>query len=238
MNDRSSEFDDVARGLRRSAQGVRPSASTCLDDLELTDFISGLAPLPARDRAVAHLAECASCRALYADLLATLAAPEIVKARAATLGNEFEPSTQVSRTRSSLNRGVFAVTALAAAALLFIAVSVPGFRQDSSTTLRDVADPVTVTAPALLSPLGAIDTTPIFRWKSVDGADLYRVTVFSPDGVVVWDEESTDTVIALPSMSPLQSGATYMWRVQARTSYNRWSSSDLAEFRVGNGSGR
>jgi len=70
------------------------------------------------------------------------------------------------------------------------------------------------------------------RWSAVAGADRYRVTVFDATGGVVYAAEASDTVVAFPDSVSLTPGASYLWKVDARTSFDRWAASDLAEFRV------
>jgi hypothetical protein len=70
------------------------------------------------------------------------------------------------------------------------------------------------------------------RWSPVAGADRYRVTVFDATGGVVYASESADTVVAFPDSVALVSGASYLWKVDARTGFDRWAASGLAEFRV------
>jgi len=70
------------------------------------------------------------------------------------------------------------------------------------------------------------------RWSHVAGADRYRVTVFDATGGVVYTAEASDTVVAFPDSVPLVPGAAYLWKVDARTGFDRWAASVLAEFRV------
>lgn len=70
------------------------------------------------------------------------------------------------------------------------------------------------------------------RWSPVAGADRYRVTVFDATGGVVYASESADTVLAFPDSITLVPGASYLWKVDARTGFDRWATSELAEFRV------
>jgi len=49
---------------------------------------------------------------------------------------------------------------------------------------------------------------------------------------VVYAAEATDTVVAFPDSVPLVPGAAYLWKVDARTGFDRWEASVLAEFRV------
>jgi hypothetical protein len=70
------------------------------------------------------------------------------------------------------------------------------------------------------------------RWSHVAGADRYRVTVFDATGGVVYAAEASDTVVAFPDSIALVPGASYLWKVDARTGFDRWAASELIEFRV------
>jgi hypothetical protein len=70
------------------------------------------------------------------------------------------------------------------------------------------------------------------RWSPVAGADRYRLTVFDAAGNVVYAAEVSDTVVAFPDSIVLAPGVAYLWKVDARTGFDRWAASELAEFRV------
>lgn len=163
---------------------------------------------PARARVEGHLAACAECRG------------EVVS---------------VARlTRSLSNRRRWAVAApLAAAALLLLAM-VPWAHRPGGDglVLREPAITTTV-APTLLAPVGAVATLPPLSWTSVPHADRYRVTVFDGSGAVVWETQSADTSVAVPTTTSLQPGTPYFWKVAARTGWDRWVLSDLSSFTLG-----
>jgi hypothetical protein len=73
------------------------------------------------------------------------------------------------------------------------------------------------------------------RWTAVPGADRYRVTLFDADGRVLFETQVPDTIAALADSVSLQAGRPYFWKVEARTGFDRWTGSSLAEFRVGRG---
>ena len=66
----------------------------------------------------------------------------------------------------------------------------------------------------------------------VPEAELYRVTLFQADGRVLYEIEARDTSVVLPDSVRLMSGGSYLWKVEARTGWNRWSASRLFEFSV------
>jgi hypothetical protein len=67
------------------------------------------------------------------------------------------------------------------------------------------------------------------RWTSVPRADLYRVTFWRADGTVVWQADIRDTVHALPLEITASGERSLLWEVQARTGWDRWVFSDIAE---------
>ena len=76
-------------------------------------------------------------------------------------------------------------------------------------------------APEPLAPLGGTPAAPVaFAWAAVPGATGYRLQVapsatFTSGVYVVTTTAATGAV--LPSWQRLRPGATYHWRVQART---------------------
>ena len=69
-------------------------------------------------------------------------------------------------------------------------------------------------------------------WTSVPRADRYRLTVFDRDGTVVWEAEGSDTAVALPRSILDGRGTALLWKVEARTGWDRWVASELIEFSV------
>ena len=97
-------------------------------------------------------------------------------------------------------------------------------------------EPVTlISAPILLKPTGTVARVDALSGRSVPRATQYRLTLFTQEGTTAWDTETSDTTVALPANVHLVSGATYYWKVEARTDWNRWTSSDMVEIRIGGG---
>jgi hypothetical protein len=72
----------------------------------------------------------------------------------------------------------------------------------------------------------------VLRWSAVPGADRYRVNLFDSRGLSLYEAEFTDTVAALPDSIALIAGRAYLWSVDARIGWDRWSSSPLTTFSV------
>src|SRR6267378_2702751 len=118
----------------------------------------------------------------------------------------------------------------ARAAVLLLLLWSPG--DDRSSGHRGPPPPPPATTPVPRSPVGAVAAVTELRWSPVAGADRYRVTVFDATGGVMFAKEATDTVVAFPDSIPLVPGASYLWKVDARTGFDRWAASEMAEFRV------
>ena len=89
-----------------------------------------------------------------------------------------------------------------------------------------------VVAPVAVTPVDIVSGAVVFRWSSVPRANRYRVRVFDPEGVVVWETQTSDTTVAPASAITLERGARYLWKVDARTDFDRWVGSALTEFKL------
>ena len=179
-----------------------------------------------RTRVEAHAAECDECRA------------------------ELIESASLLRTQPQVHRWYVpagAVAAAAAAVLLLIWVR-PASTPTGTTGYREPAVTTTV-APVVVAPRGVVGPAPVnvpagalrgvtagarlFVWTAVPRADRYRLALFDEAGSVVWETQTADTAAPLPASLRLRMGATYLWKVEAQTGWNRWVASDLVEFSVG-----
>jgi hypothetical protein len=168
---------------------------------------------------VKHIAACAYCRRRVASVVRALADPEVAREIVAA-----DHSTKRPRLRS---RTFVPLAAAAAAVLLFVVLPRPsdeGVDSHRAPTLTEG------TVPALIFPLGTVSRVDTLRWAAVDGADRYRVTLFDAAGNVVHETQLRDTVAALPDSIELAPRRPYLWKVEARTAFDRWSASDLVEF--------
>jgi len=184
-----------------------------------------------RPEIIAHLATCANCRDQVRSVAALIRAPSIV----AEIGR-IETSTAATVRRPWRFVGAGALTAVAAAAAFMVAGSggpvvatLPMVAVTDSETHREPGMTTTV-APSLIAPVGAMAAADTFRWTSVPRADRYRLTVFDREGRTVWEAEGSDTAMARPDSIAGQSGTAYLWKVEARTGWDRWVASELVEF--------
>ena len=123
--------------------------------------------------------------------------------------------------------------ALAAAAILagLLLVRPSQLDEESAPAQRDEATGVEV-APSLRGPGGVVAAVESFQWSQVPAADLYRVTVYDAEGVVVWEVETRDTSITPPDSTEFEPDARYIWTVVARVGFDRWLSSELIDFTI------
>ncbi|MEP6572823.1 MAG: CHAT domain-containing tetratricopeptide repeat protein [Gemmatimonadota bacterium] len=87
-------------------------------------------------------------------------------------------------------------------------------------------------APRPANPLGEVIDAHEFRWTSVDGADRYRITLFDATGKVLFQAQVSDTTATVPDSVSLLPDQSYLWKVEARTTWDRWTASELTEFRL------
>jgi hypothetical protein len=212
------ELNEVMRAFRWKGVIGEPGPR-CLGDDILAALADGTLDPPARREAMMHLAQCGFCRSSVASLARALGDPAVA---AAALAVDRAPGRRFVR---------LAVPAAAAAVLLIAILGRQGTVGRSSPIHRA---PVisAVDQPVAISPLGAGARPEWLRWGAVVGADRYRVTLFQADGRVLYVLELRDTAAAVPDSIGLIPGSSYVWMVEARTGWDRWSSSRLFQFAV------
>src|SRR6267378_2137579 len=89
--------------------------------------------------------------------------------------------------------------------------------------------------PVPRSPVGVVAQAETLWWTSVAGADRYRVTLFDGGGRVLFETQLADTLAVLPDSIVLDHGRPYLWKVDARTGWQRWAASGLVEFSIAGG---
>jgi hypothetical protein len=180
-----------------------------LDPKDVVAYVDGIAPPTERVRIESHLVTCAECRDEVADagrIIATLPRP-----------------------RSARRTVIVSAAAIAATLLVFLW---PGADRDL-TIRRHRESPVTTTiAPTIVTPIGAVESADRFVWSSVPHAGFYELRIFDPDGSVVWQGQTRDTVLTPPSTVGLRTSRSYYWKVEAHTGFERSTSTDLVEFSI------
>jgi hypothetical protein len=209
--------------LRRTVRSTPDERATpCVDDFTMAAFVEGRLSDSERHGIEQHLVTCAECREQFADVVSMLSEiPELVSSKLPTIG---------TAKRSSMLRFGIAAAGIAAAVLAVFVKTQNSSVNDAPSTLRD-EDGSMRAAPVVASPTSIASDSTRFVWSRVSDADQYRVTVFRVDGVVMWEAETADTSIVQPVPAPFSDGTTYLWKVSARTEFDRWVSSGLTEFR-------
>ena len=190
----------------------------CLEAETLGALADGTLQADARARALEHLAACAFCRRAVASVTEALAdGPitheiDVVEGRARRWGK------------------VLRVTVpLAAAATVLILLWSPENVADSPHRGGETAQTV---SPTPRAPRGTVASTQRMMWAGVPGSDRYRVTVFDAQGDVLYENQLSDTVATVPDTVRFIPGRLYLWKVEARTGWDRWVSSELVEFTI------
>ncbi|HLB11233.1 MAG TPA: hypothetical protein VK617_17010 [Gemmatimonadaceae bacterium] len=184
----------------------RDPAHLAADDL--ASYVDATGTPALRARVEAHLADCTEC---CAEVIAV---------------------SRLMRIRSPGRRWHLpAIAAVAAAIFLIVVGRQLSVRTESPAVLREPVITTTV-APTVVAPRGAITETPCLVWTSVPHADLYRITLFDDAGGSIWESQTRDTSAALPASIHLADRASYYWRIEAQTGWNRWVASDLIEFSI------
>jgi len=207
-------FEELKRVLDTRVRSETPTPDCLPDDMIAALADGSLAPA-ARASVLPHVASCPRCRGAVAAVARAIADPAVAR--------------ELSASPNGRRRYRIAVP-LAAAAVLLLLLWSPG--NDPTSGHRGGPPPPPATTPIPRSPVGTVAIVNDLRWSPVAGADRYRVTVFDAKGSVVYAIETSNTEVAFPDSIALVPGATYLWKVDARTGFDRWAASELAEFKV------
>ena len=91
----------------------------------------------------------------------------------------------------------------------------------------------TTLAPQIAGPIGPATLADSLRWTSVPHADRYQVSVFDREGTLVWESQTRDTSLRLPARLRRAAASLYLWKVEARTGWDRWVASEWEQFTIG-----
>ena len=194
------------------------ATSECLDAEIVAALADGSLDADARSRALRHLAGCALCRRAVASVSAAVADDPIT--------HEIEIAEGRHGWRGKVLR--FTVP-LAAAAVLLLLLRSPAAENDGGHRGGVGSGPH---APVPVSPVGPVAAVHVLVWTMVADADAYRVTLFDAEGRVAYEARATDTTAALPDSIVLVAGRPYLWKVEARTGFDRWATAALVEFSI------
>lgn len=203
--------------------GKGAADSECLDEIALAELAEGRSDAPRRDAYVAHLAECARCRQQLASIVELLSDQAV----AAELATGDDSAVTVKPRRGWLR----AIPLVAAAAVVAIALQRDGTVDRSPVPHRESTS-ASESSPTRLTPSGDVSDASVLRWSALAGADLYRVTLYDASSRVLYEASVRNTTATLPDSIVIVPGRSYLWKVEARTSVDRWTSSELTEFRL------
>lgn len=213
------QFEPLRRALKASSSGgaVNEPTPECLDEDTIAALADGSLDPAARAATLPHLADCVRCRMAVVSVARALGDSAVARETAALTG--------------AGRRRFYRIAIPAAAAAVLLSIVWP--RQVGDRTPVHRAPTITAAAaPAAMSPVGTVAEPDALVWAAVAGADRYRVTLFDAGSRVVYEAELADTVAALPDSVVLVPGQPYLWKVEARTGWDRWSASALVQFRV------
>ena len=230
MNDPGRPERDLLMELALRHAAGEQAVGACLGDDEVAALLEGI-PDEHRPEWLAHLASCAACRHRLSTMSRLLRDESVASEQRRLEGG-------TARRTRRLAAGVAGLAAVLLGAFALGALLRPEPPVIDDTTGGQVhRDGIitTTVAPKLVSPAPGARVDAL-RWTSVPHADRYQVLVFDREGTMVWEPQTADTVIALPA-SLLSDTATYIWKVEARTGWDRWVASDWGRFSVA-GAGR
>ena len=231
-----SRFREAARALRSSATVPSTPSSSCLDDDEIAALSEGVRR-DAHAASIAHLARCPACSRRLATVTRLLG-DEAVVAELRRLDGRGNRPTRLLLALPSAAAAVVIAGAVAAGVLLRPeGTPTPAARDDDASSPHRESAITTTVAPRILGPFGPATTADSLCWTRVPYADRYRVLVFDREGTLVWRPQTSDTALAVPAELSRDVTTTYLWKVEARTGWDRWVASEWEQLTVGPKSG-
>jgi len=213
---------DPLRRLLALHAAAAPQEPTleCPDDDTLAALAEGSLGAAARAAALGHVASCPRCRSIVASVARALADPGVAR--------------EVASPRVAGRRRFYRIALPAAAAAVLLVLAWPR-HGDEGRSPPHRSPPGATAVPVPRAPAGVVAQAETLRWTPVAGADRYRVTLFDSGGRVLFETQLADTLAALPDSILLDPGRPYLWKVEARTGWQRWSASGLVEFSIAGG---
>ena len=199
--------------LLRASRGAAVSAAPHLSVEDIAGMIDGSLAGSERERAEHHLAECDECR----EELATCA-------RVVTSGVAAHVRRFPWRHLLPLAAGILVVVWLRRPA-----------GQDRAPDVSERAAPSAGSRMGTLSPApGATVAAGALRfaWHPIEGSEGYHVVVKSPSGAAVWRGDVADTTLVLPDSVRLDTGTSYVWRVDGQRTDGSTAASLESSFRI------
>jgi hypothetical protein len=216
-------------------RGFASRAWNCPKDEAIAAYVDGNVDANERSRVESHLADCAHCRGLVADVLRmkesdSPAIPLQLKQKAVALA--------APRSRR-MQWILWPVVAAGAACALIVALWLRYPQQVNWPSTPPVATAPTVIAksepaPALRQPSGEVERNvaasshlPVlifpqknavltpqqlqFKWKAIPQSRYYEIRVVTADGDLVWSAQSENLNLKPPRDLELKDGAYFVW---------------------------
>ena len=214
-------------------QGFASRAWNCPKDEVIAAYVDGNVDATARSRVESHLADCAHCRGLVADVVKMNesdlpAIPLQLKQKAVALATPRSRRLQwilwptvAAGAACALIIGLWIrspqqvnlpSTPPAAPTVIAKSEPAPALRQPS----REVERNFTVSShlPVLIFPQENNVLTPQqleFKWKAIPQSRYYEIRVVTADGDLVWSAQSENLNLRPPSDLELKDGAYFVW---------------------------
>ncbi len=173
-----------------------------------------------------HVAECDNCRARLAGLSRALRSDDVISEV-----SRLDPALRFPAIGRSARSYAALASVLAAAAVALVllwpgSAAVVQTAPDEGGRLHRESAITTTVAPVILAPAAPATPADSLVWTSVPHADRYRVRIFDLEGTLTWEGHTTDTTAVIPTHLTGATAAEYLWKVEARTGWDRWVVSD------------
>lgn len=229
----------------------------CPEDTVIAAYLDCTLTETGRSRVQRHLADCGYCRTLVADIVKIHRQAEVPGAPTALVERALAvlPSapgrwhriwvpvsalgtaavcTMIAATVFLRQPERLALPSLSAPSAPIVSESEP--QPPTEATGREIVRNQTSPqlSPSIVSPKpGSVVSrnTVDFRWKTVPHSLYYQVRIVTSEGEVVWESQSTDTYLEVPSDAPLNKGK-YFVLVSAFMENGHIMKSDPVKFQI------
>ena len=229
----------------------------CPEDRVIAAYVDCTLTEARRSRVQRHLPDCGYCRSLVADIVKIRRETEVPAAPTALV----ERALAVLPSAPGQWRRIWApVAALGTAAVCTMIAATVFLRQPERLALPSLSAPTAPIvsesgpqppaeatgreivrdqtspqlSPSIVSPKpGSVVSrnTVGFRWKTIPHSLYYQVRIETSEGEVVWEGQSTDTYLEVPSDAPLNNGK-YFVLVSAFMENGHIMKSDPVKFQI------